>query len=531
MTRTALTESTPRSESAPPFPVPPRRDIAASRVARRVLRQAPLIVACALIAAVAAYVASSARTEKYEATAIIEVGSVDLISVFLSEAIQVEDADPARQAAASREIFNLPNVRDRAAESLGAGFDANEIGNAIRVEGSPDSSVLRVVATAANPVRAEQISNAMTEAFIEQRVDTARGTLVRAKRRVREQFRNLSDREKDSESGQELRQRLREVGVLGALSDGNVEIIQAARVPTAAVSPKPKRDALLGLFAGGLLGLGIALLRARLDDRITDAPELAELWDLPVVGVVPNSPALSRVGREVPDGAALEALSLARTNLRYLHVGGKVKTVLVTSALPSEGKSTIAVNLATAASMAGSRVLVIEADLRRPSIATSLGLTSRGQGLSEVLAGIATLEEALISVPLARDGGAAVKVDVLPAGLVPPSPVALLEGDATRAMLAALRSHYDIIFIDTPPATVVADALALIDEVDGVLVVSRLGTVRRGAYIRMRDTLVAIDAPILGQLVNSGTGVKGYGYYEESVATSKGTAKKTAATS
>ncbi len=506
-------------------------DLAAKRVARRVLEQWWLIALCAVVAAVTAFAVSQTRAKQYEATTTIEVGTIDLISIFLAQDVQISDTDPDRATAAAVELFNLPNVRDRATRALskaGSDIGSAEIAGAIEVTSKRDTSVIKIVARSTSPRRAQLMSNAMTEAFIEQRQVTARDKLDKAKSQVRAQYDNLSEDERFGAVGQTLKQRLDQVGVVGALSDGNVTVVQGARLPTEQVAPKPGRDALLGLVAGFVLGCGIALLRARLDDRVRDTAELAEIWNLPVVGLVPQTGTLKESGRKVPEPAALEALSLARTNLRYLHVGGRVKTLVVTSALEGEGKSTVAWNLAIAAALASSKVLVIEGDLRRPVISTRLEIA--GSGFSEVLAGLASLDETIQTVTVADDVTAeATKVDVLPAGLVPPSPVALLEGDATKTTFAALRERYDIVLIDTPPATVVADAVAISDEVDGVLIVSRLGKVRRGSLKRLREILTAVDAPVIGQIVNGDAAARNYGYYSSYTEKAKGFPRKPAA--
>ncbi len=445
----------------------------------------------------------------------MQVGAVDLVNVFLSEAIQISDSNPQRQTAATKEIFNLPNVRDRAARSLAGGYSPDQIGSATRVEASVDSSVIRVIATSTSPLDAQRISNAMSSAFIAQRVESSRSTLTRAQSQVRQQYNNLGPKDQASVAGQTLRQRLRQVSILGALANGNVEIIQGARRPAVPVAPRPRRDAILGAVVALFLALSFTLLRARLDDRIRDTAELEEVWGLPVVGLVPQTDGLRKRGSGLPDASALEALSLARTNLRYLHVGGSVKTVVVTSAVVGEGKSTITTNLAIAASLAGSKVLIVEGDLRRPTISAKWDVRERS-GLSEVLAGLVSVDEALMPISLAgADGVLETTVDFLPAGMVPPSPIALIEGPAMKETLALLRDRYDIILIDTPPAIVVADALAMIDEVDGVLVVSRLGTVTRSALGRLRDTLESVEAPVLGQLINSGGDERTYAYAPE----------------
>lgn len=510
------------------WPNEPRSaDIAAQRLLRRILSQWWLIALCAGVAAVAAFVASSSRTDQYEASSTIEVGTVDLVSIYLSDQVQVGDTDPDRLKAGAIETFTLPNVRDRAVALLklptpatttrparpATPATAAELADAVRVASKPDSSVLTIIARDKNPERAKNMSNAMVEAFIAQRRETVRKKIVDAKARITRQLANLPADERNSPTAQTLQQRLRDVGVIGSTADGGVTKIQGARVPTDAVSPRPKRAAAIGLVAGILLGLGIAVLRARLDDRIRDVEELAELWKLPVVGIVPQSGSLKDAGPRVPDPAALEALSLARTNLRYLHVGGTLKAIAVTSALESEGKSTVVWNLAIATGLAGSNVLVVEADLRRPRITSRLKLS--GNGLSEILAGIATVDEAIHTIDVIAADGAAVatRIDVIPAGLVPPSPLALLEGETSSKLFTELRQRYDVVLVDTPPATVVADAVALSDSLDGVVVISRLGTVRRSAYKRLREILFTIDKPVIGQIVNGDRSAGSYGYY------------------
>jgi receptor protein-tyrosine kinase len=494
-----------------------------------VVEQWWLVALCAVVACGAAFGASSQRTKQYDATSTLEIGSVDLVSIFLAQDVQVSDADPERQTAAAKELFNLPNVRDRAAAALGGAVSSSQILSRLTVSVAPSSDILKVVARDSDPKTAQRISNAMTDAFIAQRKETTKAKLAQAQTQVRDQYGNLSAKDRAGILGQGLQNRLRQVNVLGALDDGGVTIIQGARVPTDPVSPKPKRDGLIGLFVGLLVGIAIAVLRARLDDRVRDTEELSSLWSLPIVGLIPQSGTLKNSGRSVPEPAALEALSLARTNLRYLRVGGAVKTVVVTSALAAEGKSTLTWNLGIAAALASSKVLVVEGDLRRPVISERLGLS--GPGFSEVLAGIADLTEVIqtVAVQDSAGSGVATHIDVLPAGLVPPSPVALLEGDQTPAALTYMRERYDIVLIDTPPSTVVADAVALMSAVDGVLVVSRLGAVRRGSVKRLREILTGVDAPVIGQIVNSDVSAKGYGYY--STYTKKSKASRRAATS
>ncbi len=487
-------------------------DLAAARIVRRTLQQWPLIAACAVIAAVAAFVASSAQTKQYESFAKVQVAETDLVSVFLSEQIQISDVDPARKTATAAQLFQLPRVRERASRYIGGAISAADFAKRTKVTTDPNSNLVTVTVRDPRPKVAAAAADAMVKSYVNTQRATQRSKLNRAERQVQDEIDSLSAGARDSVRGQGLQERLRQVRIIGALADGGVDVVQAARVASSPVAPRPKRSALLGLLAGLLLGVGVALLRSRLDDRIRDTDELSALWPLPVVGLIPQTGDLEGLGRALPSGSALEPFALTRTNLRYLHVGGDLKSVIVTSALEGEGKSTVTWNLAVAAAMAESRVLVLEADLRRPVLAERLSLGG-GKGLSEVLAGIVPVADVLSTVEIAdEDRGVKVAVDVVPAGLTPPSPIALLERATLGEVLKELAPSYDLILIDTPPSTVVADALVALEHADGAVVVSRLSRVTRSALTRMRDQFGAIDKPVVGGVVNGGLSQRGYGY-------------------
>ncbi len=205
---------------------------------------------------------------------------------------------------------------------------------------------------------------------------------------------------------------------------------------------------------------------------------------------------------------------MLRANLRYFNVDHDVGSILVTSAAPGDGKTTVAWNLATAAAELGGRVLLVEADLRHPGIAQGLGMRE-ARGLSTVLAGEASLEGALQEVPLPdRQSGRGTRtVEVLLSGPLPPNPSDLLESDAMGELLSAAQQGYDLVVIDTPPMSVVSDAIPLIKNVGGVIVVGRAGKTTRDAAARLNEQLVNLKAPFLGIVVN---GLKsdgeGYGY-------------------
>jgi receptor protein-tyrosine kinase len=503
---------------------------ASARAARRVLAQWPFILACGIASLVAAYWLSTSRTPQYESSTSVRIGSENVAGLFVDQRSST-DADIQRETASAIASFTLPSVRERASAMLHGTVAPARIAEAMSVSSKPNTNIVKVAIRDPDAQSAQRISSAVTRAFIALRVEATRKKLTLAKSQVRRQFERLPASEQRAVTGRRLQDRMTELDTLIALADGNVDIVQTARVSEQPVSPRPKRDAILGLFTGLFLGALLATLRMRLDDRIRFTGELAEIWKLPVVGLVPQRNELRETGAVMPSADALESLWIARTNLRYLRLGSQVKLLLLTSAVQNEGKSTIAWNLALAASTAGSKVAVVEADLRRPALSRRLGLG--GSGLSEVLAGLATLDDAIRPVPVSDGSGSvATSIDVVPAGMVPPNPLTLFEGGEITELFATLRERYDVVIIDTPPATVVADPLALIDDVDGVLIVSRLGVLRRSAFTRLRDVLTGVEAPVIGQLVNSeraSSPAYGYGYDDAAATDASGMSVSVAA--
>lgn len=493
--------------------VQPSEDVAAARLIRRVLTQWWLIAACALVAAIAGYLASSSRPNQYRATTTVELNDIDLTSVFLAQNLQQQGLDAQTKAATAAKLATMPKVRQAAAALLGGKVTADELKNAVSVTPQTDTTLVDISATSTDPQLAAAKANAVREAFINARQEASASTLESARQRVQQQISGLSASARATQAGQILQSRLEQLNTIILTAGAGVKTAQPATAPDSPISPSPKRDAILALIAGGLLGLGIAVLRARLDDRIRDLDELSERWALPVLGLIPESADLAATGAKLPSPGGVEAFALARTNLRYLHVGGDVRTVVVTSALAEEGKSTVSWNLALAAAMAEQRVLLIEADLRRPVLAQRLGIAG-SRGLSELLAGMASVYDVTHEVRVPVPGTHDARVSVVPAGFVPPSPIALLERTSTAKTLHELGVPYDLVIIDTPPATLVADAKVLLSHADGSIVVSRLGRVTRSAVDRLREIVAGLDTPVLGTIVNAGARATDYGYGE-----------------
>jgi receptor protein-tyrosine kinase len=262
---------------------------------------------------------------------------------------------------------------------------------------------------------------------------------------------------------------------------------------------------------GFLVGLGLALLRHRLDNTVKTADDVQDLTGTGLIGTVLED---SRLDEQhvvtARDGHSLtaEAFRAIRTNLQFLNVDNPPRVIVVTSSVPGEGKSTLAVNLSTALAQSGSRVTLVEADLRRPRVTRYMGLVG-GAGLTNVLAGTAELHE--VTQPWG-DG----KLLVLAAGPMPPNPSEMLGSAQMRSLLQTLRETQDYVIIDTPPLLPVTDAAVLSVLADGCVITTRFGKTRREQLAEAAATLSRIDAKMLGVVLNrvphAAAVARGYGY-------------------
>ena len=293
--------------------------------------------------------------------------------------------------------------------------------------------------------------------------------------------------------------------------------VAPAAAPVEASSPNVPRNLVLGGLLGLLLGLVAVMLRHVLDTKVRSEADVRALTDEPILGViafddgVPDHPVILR---EDPRSAAAEAVRRLRTNLQFVGVAEQSRALVVSSSVPGEGKSTTVINLAVALADAGSRVLLIDADLRRPSIAEYLGL--EGQvGLTTVLIGKAEVQD--LVQPYADT-----TLDILPAGQIPPNPSELLGSARMKALLEEVSGRYDMVLIDSPPLLPVTDAAVLGRTVGGVLVVTGMDRIHRP---QLRETLESLDTAgcqVLGLVINKiarrevGAYVYERGYYSSS---------------
>lgn len=274
-------------------------------------------------------------------------------------------------------------------------------------------------------------------------------------------------------------------------------------------SPNTRRNVAAGLFAGLLLGIAAAVVREKLDTRVRSLEDITARSSAPLLAEIADDGDIARgslVMRDKPLSPLAESFRRLRTNLEFLRVGGQPISVVVTSSIAGEGKSTTTLNLAHACAQGGDRVLLVDADLRRPMVAERLGLAG-GHGLTSVLTGRARFADVVQRI------GRGPSFDVVTSGAVPPNPAELLGSDAMKAFVMEAMTHYDVVLFDAPPILPVVDAAVLGRHVTGEVVVVRLNTATKEAVERAMGSLDQVGAKVLGVVVNGVQPSAGSGYY------------------
>jgi polysaccharide biosynthesis transport protein len=366
----------------------------------------------------------------------------------------------AKQMSSYAEVATSPRVLAPVIQQLGLRTTSDELAESVEVTAPADTVILEIAATDRNPARAAQIANAV---------------------------------------GQELKSAASEL--TPKRGDGveavQVTTIAAAEVPEQASSPNIPRNLGAGLIVGLLLGLGIAVLRDFLDTRVRNEDDVRAVTGSPVLGVVTYDQEVSShpvILRDQPLAAPSEAVRRLRTNLQFIDIANRQRSIVISSSIPGEGKSTIAINLAVSLADAGARVILVDADLRRPSIADYLGIEG-GVGLTTVLIGRAQLED--VVQPLGKTS-----LDLLPAGQIPPNPSELLGSMAMADLLERLADSYDMVLLDSAPLLPVTDAVVLSSLAGGALIVAGVDRIHRPQLQQSVESLETAGAHLFGIVMN-----------------------------
>ncbi|WP_062206113.1 polysaccharide biosynthesis tyrosine autokinase [Demequina salsinemoris] len=307
----------------------------------------------------------------------------------------------------------------------------------------------------------------------------------------------------------------------------SLSVVQQAETPQYPSSPNLKLNLALGALLGLALGVGIALLRAALDTRLHNERDVELLTDVPILGGIVFDPKAKQrplVVHADPRSPRSESFRTLRTNLQFLEAGRSTKAFVVTSSMPTEGKSTTASNLAIALAESGAKVLLVDADLRKPKINEYLGIEG-GVGLTDAIIGRASLND------VTQRWGAG-SLYVVASGQVPPNPSELLGSSAMEQLIGQMTHQYDVVLFDAPPLLPVTDAAVLSRLVGGSLLIVAAGRTRANQLDASLDALEVVGAPrsgiVLTMLPTSGPDSYGYGRYGYQYAEDDAREKKSA---
>jgi polysaccharide biosynthesis transport protein len=516
-----------------------------ARALRVLIDRKWVIIGLTFLGLAGALVLSFRTIPLYEATAKIlrQTTTLDQ-ALFGAQIFQISDQERALITGAS--LVKLDQVAQKVKEEIGSSRSVQSLQSMVSAKANSTTNIINVLVTSPNPAEPADVANSFARQFILYRQLADRAVLAGARAQVDAELQAMTAAELASARGQTLSQKVEELAVLESLQTGGYELVEAARAPALAYNVHTYRNGAVGLVLGLIMGLVVASVIQLLDRRIKDEDGFERGFGAPVIASIPlvgsrwggrrrkrsNAPVGFRDRRSL----VLEAFRTLRSNLKFFEVGGNLRTILVTSPLPREGKSVTSVNLALSLAMSGSRVILLEADLRRPMLDTYLGLDSH-KGFSDLLSGTRPVADVVQVVEtrrfLPQEGShvgdrqrndeSLAKKDLLyvAAGPLPPNPAELLATDKTTDVFKQLAAVCDYVVIDAPPVLLVSDALEIAKKVDGVVLVCRLRETRVDEVERTRQSLERIGVKPLGVIVSGVVRAKAYrrrygGYYAKS---------------
>jgi len=502
-------------------------------------RRKLIVIGVTILALAASLAFSLTRTPLYRAEAelIRDRGSLDVTlfgtAIYQSGDVQ-RDLLTTAQSIASLRVATLVK------SALHSPLPAPQLLSMVQATASAEANTIKLEVKGPDPKQAAMIADEFAKQAILLRRESDKASLVAARQALEAQVAMMNPADLSSSLGQQLQARIEQLRILEQVQTGGYSLWQSAQVPSSPYSPRPLRDGAAGLVVGLVLGLVLAIASDRMDRTLKGQPDFENEYQLPVLAAIP------RVGRKWSghDGevngfigfsgngaASIESYRLLRSNLQYFEVERKLRSILITSGLSGEAKTSTAINLALSLAISGARVALVDTDLRNPQMHRYLGLDNR-IGLSSLLAGGARVEDSIkvcktsTFLPLQEDEGLQTGANqslmkdflCLTSGPLPPNPAELLASPRMIEILQSVTTLTDYVIIDSAPLLLVADAVPLASRVDGVIVVSRAGSTTTEQARQVRGMLEKIGARLVGVVMSDAKldGRKNYrhGYYQ-----------------
>ena len=449
-----------------------------------------LVILPALLTAVVAGLLSMAQTPMYRANADVLVRlPPTATSVGTTGAVM-----SPRQIENEFETASGSTLGSRVRELVGAE-------PTLTVTSSENSDVFRFTATSSRADSAAFAANTYAEEYIEAQITNLVDEYGARAAVIEDQLAAIEAGDVDAGRRSEYQRELENLAVSTQLArTSGAQLIDAARPPGSPYEPNMMRVVTLAFMVGLLIGLGAAFLVDHLDTSLKNENDLIRASGYPNLAIVPElkswKPGTAHVvTREDPHSPSAEAYRNLRTGVRFMSLDRPLKLVLLTSPRPGDGKTTTATNLAVAAARAGQRVLLVDCDLRKPQIHTFFGLDN-DCGFTTVLLGEASMPKVAQRIPGESN------LLVVTSGPLPPDPSELLAGDSARRVLGSIGDDVDLVVLDSPPVLAVSDPLVLASIVDGVILVASASSTDTRQVTRAVDRLLAVDAPMLGTVLN-----------------------------
>jgi polysaccharide biosynthesis transport protein len=475
---------------------------------RIVWRWKLLILAIVVVIPVAAYVYVASKPKVYASSALLQVQALAVDTSLFGASIPAPQSQTLLSAA---RLVTTTSVARTAAEELG---EPRSSGPALLAGVTATADVqadfITISAQAATPQRAADVANAFAEAVVTTRSDQAIERLNTTIGKVQQQLARISgDSANAVEARTQLSEQLARLRALRAAQGNNARIVEPAVASPVAVAPRVRRTVILALIIAVLLAFGAVVLAQGSDRKVRDPAELEDLTGRPLLSAVPRS----AFGDE-PDGVAGEAFQTLRASLTYFNVDREINSVLITSPAQGDGKTTVATNLARAMARAGKDVILVDADLRRPQVASRLHVAGGAAGLGGVLVGETSLAQAFEEPEVDTLAG---RLRVLPAGHPPPNPSELLASQRMRRLIEKLTEACDLVIVDSTPLLTVSDSLPLVEVVSGTVLIARVNETSKDAVKRLQGVIANAGGTLLGSVAtgtaaSSSYGGYGYGY-------------------